>query len=53
MHKLALSIVFVSGFALLAGCSPDHHDSGHNHDHSDTQNIDTQKNKTAHQNIIK
>ena len=60
MRKFALSIVFASGFALLAGCSHDHghhdsghHDNGHNHDHNDTQDTDTQKDKKTHQNIIK
>jgi len=53
MRKFALSIVFVSGVALLAGCSHNYHDSVHSHDHSDTQDIDTQKDKKTHQNIIK
>jgi len=54
MRKFALSIVFASGFALLAGCSHDHHDDGgHSHDHSDTQDTDTQKDKKTHQNTIK
>jgi len=55
MRKFALSIVFVSGFSLLAGCSHDHnhHDGGHSHDHSDTQDTDTQKDKKTHQNTIK
>jgi len=55
MRKFTLSIVFVSGVALLAGCSHDHnhHDSGHSHDHSDTQDTDTQKDKKTHQNTIK
>jgi len=53
MRKFALSIVFVSGFALLAGCSHDHHDIGHSHDHSDAQDTDTQKDKKTHQSTTK
>ena len=56
MHKLALSIIFISSFSILAGCSPDHghsHDNGHNHDQSYTQETDAQKDQKTHKNSIK
>jgi len=56
MHKLAVSIVLVSSLTIFVGCSSDHghsHESGHNHDKSDALETNTQKDKKAHQNIIK